>query len=126
MEISGAGGKVLEGTDESAVEGVDGDAILRVQVGGDEGCEGFAETVEENVLVAAGVEQDGEVDGVFAFAVHAGGVEGRAAVEGDVEVFERDRWELLEVGGDDERGDLDEIGVDVEGVWGGVLCAGRT
>ena len=75
VKIDRAGWNVLEGTDEGAVEGVEGDVILSVQVGGGEGREGFAETLEEDVLVAAGVEQDGGVDGVVALAVHPGGVE---------------------------------------------------
>ncbi len=110
------GGQGGGGADELAVQGEERDGVLRVERGVEERGEGRREVVEEALLVAAGVDEDGEADGVVAFHAHLRGLEGRAAVEADVELLAGDGRDWGVVGGERESGDLDEVGVDVEDV----------
>ncbi len=88
--------------------------------GGGKGLDGGCESVFEVAGVAAEVDEDGEGDGVVAFDLELGWVEDGAGVEADVESFARDGGDGAKLLGEDEGGDLDEVGVDVEGVGGGV------
>ncbi len=78
--------------------------------------EALAEDGEEGGLVAADVEKDGEGDGVVAFKTATVGAKEWAGVDADVEAVGIDGGKRLEGGAEDEGRDLDEAGVDVQGV----------
>jgi len=125
-----AGWKVVGGADQGAVQSVEGNVVLRVEKTGRETGESDREVPHDGVMAVAGVDQDGEADRIIAFEAHLSGVEWRASVKTDVELCEGYGWERLMSLTEDERGDLDEVGVDVQRVGSGVLrgdrrCAGR-
>ena len=126
-----AGRKVIGGADQGAVQGVDGDVVLWMEQAGRETGEREREVLHDGVVAVAGVDEDGEADGVVAFKAHLGGVEGGAGVEADVELCKGNGRERFASLAKNECGDLDEIGVDMKDVGsrivlrGGGICAER-
>jgi putative CocE/NonD family hydrolase len=110
--------------DDGAVDGEELDGVARGEEVRGEGGEGGVERVEDLLLVSGGVEDDGEGERVVAFDAHLGGVEGGAGVDAEDELVGGDVGQRGEGGTDDEGGDLDEVGVDVEDVGGGLLRGG--
>ena len=123
---------VVGGSDEGTIDGVDGDAVVRAERLCGPCGEALAEDREEGRLVAADIEKDGEGDGVVTFETDAVGAEEWAGVDVDVEGVGIDGGKRLEVGAEDEGGDLHETGVDVQDVaravrrrgWGGLGWGG--
>jgi len=119
-EERGVGGNVVGGANENAVDGVDGDVVREVKGRGNERGNAFGEVLEQLVLFAAGVEQDREADGIISGDLHPGGMKDGAGIEADLELVQRDRRYGLSVRREDQRGDLDEVRVDVECIEIGV------
>ncbi len=92
------GGEVVEGANEGAVNGVDGNVIVGTERLGGEGEDRIAEGGLEWIGVAAGVEEDGEIDGVVGLEPRMGRVKARSGIETDLELIGGDGWEWLEKG----------------------------
>lgn len=119
-EQRGVGRNVVGCADKRAVDRVDGDVVSQVKRFGDERGEAFGEVLEQFVLIAAGVEQDGEADGVVSGNLHLGGMKSGARVEADLKLVQRDKRDGLSVRGEDQGWDLDEIRIDVERIEVGI------
>jgi len=112
------GGDVVQGANESAVKGVDRNVVVGAEGLGGESENRVGESGLQVVGVTAGVEEDGEIDGVVALEPHMRWVKVWSGIETDVEFIGGDGWEWLEKGAEDQSGDLNEVGVDVQGVGG--------
>jgi len=116
----GVGRNVVHRADKSAVESVDGDVVDQVKRLRNERRETFSEILEQLILVAAGIQQDGETDGVVSGNLHPGGTKDGAGIEADLKLVERDKRDRFSVCRKDQRGDLDEVRVNVERIEVGI------
>ena len=83
------------------------------------GGDGSGRTAHEVVFAAGSVEQETDDEGIVAFEMDLRRAELWSAVYGYGELVFGERRERLHVLVQDQRGDLDEVGVDVEGVHRG-------
>lgn len=92
--VAVGGGDAIGCADEGAVDGVDGDVIVRLKRLVGEGHDGAPEGGLQIVGAATEIEQDGEIDGIVTFEAYVGGVKAWAGVEADVEPVEADgrKW----------------------------------
>ena len=120
LEVGAIDGGIECGADEAAIEGVESDVVVGLEELWVEFGEGVGEGADDVALRAAVVEEDGEGERVVALHAHAGGLEGRAAVERDEEFFAGDGRKRLEVGAEYDGGELHEVGVDVQRVVDGL------
>ena len=81
--------------------------------------DGSGRTAHEVVFASGSVEQETDDDGIVAFEMDLRRAEFWAAVYGYRELIFGERRERLHVLVQDQRGDLDEVGVDVQGVHRG-------
>ena len=113
----GAGGwHIGGGLYHGAIDGVDGDVVLRFEGRGDPGGEGSTEGTKDVVFIAADVEEDGEGNGVVTFAANVGGAKAGAGIDADVELVRIDGGKFGAVVSEDEGGHLDEAGKNLKGV----------
>jgi hypothetical protein len=109
--------------DEVAVERVDGKMVLGFERAGEPRGEVLTEGGKEIGGIVGDIDEDGDGEGVVAFETEGDGMKRATGVERNVDPL-RIEWGREAASGKNDGGDLDEAGVEVEGVGGGVVICG--